>query len=73
LVVSGISYDEDRVVEYSEPYYKSAQVLLVTEDSDVKASKDLDGKIVAKNFFRFHTLVILSKKNIIFFQTFDFL
>lgn len=47
LVVSGISYDEDRVVEYSEPYYKSAQVLLVTEDSDVKASKDLDGKIVA--------------------------
>ena len=47
LVVAGISYDESRKVEYSEPYYKSAQVMLVTEDSDVKSSSDLDGKITA--------------------------
>ena len=47
LVVSGISYDESRKVEYSEPYYESAQVMLVAEGSEVKSSEDLNGKIAA--------------------------
>lgn len=47
LVISGITYAEDRKVEYSEPYYSSAEVVLVAEGSDVTTTADLNGKIVA--------------------------
>lgn len=47
LVISGITYSEDRKVEYSVSYYESAEVILVAEDSDVTSSADLSGKIVA--------------------------
>lgn len=46
LGVSCFTYDPDREVLFSEPYLKSAQVVVVNEDSSIKTFKDLNGKVV---------------------------
>lgn len=47
LGISGFTYAKDRKVEFSDPYYKSAQVALVNKDSDLKTTDDLKGKHLA--------------------------
>jgi ABC-type amino acid transport substrate-binding protein len=47
LGISGFTYDKDRKVEFSDSYYKSAQVALVNADSDLKSTDDLTGKHLA--------------------------
>lgn len=44
LGISGFTYDEDRKVLFSEPYYSSAEVVLVNTDSDITSVDDLTGK-----------------------------
>ncbi len=44
LGISGFTYDEKRQVLFSDPYYDSSQVALVTADSDITSIDDLDGK-----------------------------
>lgn len=46
LGVAGFTYDPDRQVLFSDPYLKSAQVVLVNEDSDIQTLDDLKGKLV---------------------------
>lgn len=46
LGISGFTVDEDREGIFSDSYYDSAQVIVVTPDSDVKSSADLNGKKV---------------------------
>ncbi|UXN07716.1 glutamine ABC transporter substrate-binding protein GlnH [Bartonella sp. HY761] len=36
-----------KVIDFSDPYYNSGLLLLVREDSDIKSSDDLKGKIIA--------------------------
>ncbi len=44
LGISGFTYSEDRVVEWSEPYLGTLQVAVVPEGSDIKSLDDLAGK-----------------------------
>ena len=44
LGVSGFTYDPDRKVLFSTPYFKSAEVVLVNLDSDINSVEDLKGK-----------------------------
>ncbi len=44
LGISGFTYDEDRKVLFSDPYYISAQVAIVAADSDIATVDDLVGK-----------------------------
>ena len=44
LGISGFTYAEDRKVLFSDAYYGSAQVALVTADSDIETLDDLAGK-----------------------------
>ena len=46
LGLSGFTYDPDRKVLFSDPYYGSAEVIMVAEGSAIKSSKDLSGKNV---------------------------
>lgn len=46
LGIAGFTYDEDRQVLFSDPYYDSAEVVLVNADSDITSVDDLDGKKV---------------------------
>lgn len=48
-VVSASTITNERLqkVNFSQPYYESAQALLVPDGSDIKTVADLDGKIVA--------------------------
>lgn len=46
LGIAGFTYDEDRQVLFSDPYYDSAEVVLVNADSDITSVADLDGKKV---------------------------
>lgn len=46
LGISGFTYDEDRKVLFSEPYFESAEVVLVNKDSDIASTADLNGKKV---------------------------
>ena len=47
LGISGFSYDPDRLVEWSEPYLGSSQVIVLPADSDIKSADDLNGKAIA--------------------------
>lgn len=44
LGVAGFTYDEDRQVLFSDPYYDSAEVAIVVADSDITTSDDLKDK-----------------------------
>ena len=44
LGVSGFTYDPERKVLFSTPYFKSAEVVLVNSDSDINSVEDLKGK-----------------------------
>ncbi len=44
LGISGFTYDEKRVVEWSEPYLGSSQVAVLPKGSQIKSVKDLEGK-----------------------------
>ena len=44
LGISGFTYSADRKVLFSDPYYKSGQVAIVAEGSDIKTKDDLKGK-----------------------------
>lgn len=44
LGISGFTYDEKRVVEWSNPYLGTSQVAVLPKDSDIKTVKDLEGK-----------------------------
>lgn len=46
LGISGFTYSEDRVVEWSKPYLDSSQVAVVNADSDIKTLADLEGKVL---------------------------
>ena len=48
FVISGMSPNEERekVVDFSEPYNETRQVLIVKKDSGIKKTADLAGKIV---------------------------
>ena len=46
LGLSGFTYDPDRKVLFSDPYYGSAEVIMVVDGSDIKSSADLSGKNV---------------------------
>jgi len=46
LGISGFTYDKDRKVLFSDPYYDSAQVAIVAKDSDIKTLDDLKGKTI---------------------------
>ena len=50
LGVAGFTYDEERKVLFSDPYYDSAEVILVNKDSDITSSADLSGKKVGAQF-----------------------
>ncbi|GAB7022437.1 basic amino acid ABC transporter substrate-binding protein [Salidesulfovibrio brasiliensis] len=43
----GITEERKRSVDFSEPYYRSGQVIVVTPGSDIKSGEDLKGKRVA--------------------------
>ncbi len=43
LGISGITYEEERQVLFSDPYYSSTQVALVTADSELTSSDELEG------------------------------
>lgn len=47
LGISGFTYDEDRKVEWSEPYLGSAQVAVVPAGSDITSIDQLAGKSIA--------------------------
>ena len=44
LGISGFTYDAERKVLFSTPYFKSAEVVLVNGDSDILSVDDLKGK-----------------------------
>jgi len=44
LGISGFTYDSERKVLFSDPYYESAQVVIVNSDSDITSLDDLTGK-----------------------------
>lgn len=44
LGISGFTYDEKRVVVWSEPYLGSSQVAVLPKGSQIKSVKDLEGK-----------------------------
>ena len=44
LGISGFTYAEDRKVLFSDPYYESAQVALVPDDSPLTSTDELAGK-----------------------------
>lgn len=44
LGIAGFTYDEDRKVLFSDPYYDSAEVALVAAGSDITSTDDLEGK-----------------------------
>lgn len=44
LGVSGFTYDPERKVLFSNPYFKSAEVALVNSNSDINTLEDLKGK-----------------------------
>jgi polar amino acid transport system substrate-binding protein len=46
LGISGFTYDEDRKVLFSDPYFESAEVVLVNADSTITSVADLSGKKV---------------------------
>jgi polar amino acid transport system substrate-binding protein len=46
LGISGFTYDEDRKVLFSEPYHESAEVALVTADSDMASVDDVKEKTI---------------------------
>lgn len=46
LGLSGFTYDPDRQVLFSDPYYGSAEVAMVVEGSDIKSLDDLKGKAI---------------------------
>jgi len=45
--IAAFSYDPERQCLFTEPYYLSAQVIVVLKDSGISALKDLNGKTVA--------------------------
>lgn len=45
--IAAFSYDPDRQCLFTDPYYLSAQVIVVLKDSGINALKDLNGKTVA--------------------------
>ena len=47
LGVSGFTYSEERAVEWSDPYIKTAQVAVVPEGSSITSIDDLKGKHLA--------------------------
>lgn len=47
LGVSGFTFSEDRVVEWSEPYTATMQVAVVNPNSTIKSAADLKGKKIA--------------------------
>lgn len=47
LGVSGFTYDEEREVEWSDPYLGSSQVAVFPSDSDIASVADLEGKSLA--------------------------
>lgn len=47
LGISGFTYDEEREVEWSDPYIKTAQVAVVPNGSDITSVDDLVGKKLA--------------------------
>ncbi len=47
LGISGFTYDEERVVEWSNPYTATAQVAVLPKDSKIASAKDLEGKKIA--------------------------
>lgn len=47
LGISGFTYDEDRVVEWSEPYLGTAQVAVVPANSELTSVEELVGKSLA--------------------------
>lgn len=47
LGISGFTYDEDRVVEWSDPYLGTSQVAVVPEGSSITSVDDLKGKVIA--------------------------
>lgn len=46
LGLSGFTYDPDRKVLFSDPYYGSAEVAMVVAGSDIKSVDDLKGKLI---------------------------
>ena len=44
LGISGFTYDKDRKVLFSDPYFDSAEVVLVNKNSDITTKDDLKGK-----------------------------
>lgn len=44
LGISGFTYDEKRVVEWSDPYLGTSQVAVLPKGSSIKSVKDLEGK-----------------------------
>lgn len=47
LGISGFTYDEKRVVEWSDPYTATAQVAVMPSDTNIKSVSDLEGKKIA--------------------------
>lgn len=47
LGISGFTYDEDREVEWSDPYTATAQVAVMPSDTNIKSVSDLEGKKIA--------------------------
>ncbi|MEG0275415.1 MAG: transporter substrate-binding domain-containing protein [Coprobacillus sp.] len=47
LGISGFTYAEDRVVEWSVPYTATAQVAIMKKGSSIKSAADLEGKTLA--------------------------
>lgn len=47
LGISGFSYSEDRKVEWSDPYIKTAQVAVVPNGSDITSVDQLEGAVLA--------------------------
>ena len=45
--IAAFSYDPDRQCLFTDPYYLSAQVIVVLKDSGINSLKDLNGKTVA--------------------------
>lgn len=45
--ISGFTYREDRVVEWSNPYLGTSQVAVLPKGSTIKSAADLEGKAIA--------------------------
>lgn len=45
--ISGFTYAEDRVVEWSNPYLGTSQVAVLPKDSTIDSADDLKGKVIA--------------------------